>query len=377
MAMRVLVAEDDAVSRLRLERLLPKWGYEVTVTCDGAEAWRALQAPDAPALALLDWMMPGMDGLQICRELRRKEHGSSTYVILVTARTQTEDIVEGLDAGADDYLTKPFEAAELKARLRAGRRILDLQADVAEAAKLHTIRDLAAGVAHDFNNLLTGVIGYAGFVRQALVEQGAPVHDIDRTIECAMNAARLSKQLRALAESGLQTRRTVTLRALIDDLAAACQPTLAGNVGLNADVLTPDAQVDVAWGSLQQALLSICTNAQEAMPEGGTLTIAADTARRTDQDRTAELARISIADTGRGMAPEVMSGIFDPFFSTKGTVGVGLSLALTRRVVEDHGGHIEVESVPGEGTTVCVLLPTTCSQPQAFAGPPDSDEATT
>ena len=128
--MRVLIADDDSVNRRILEGFLEKWGYEVLATTDGTAAWNILQAEDAPRLVILDWMMPGMDGAQICREIRKRKQASYTYIMLVTAKFQKHDILEGLEAGADDYLTKPFDSSELRARLRTGRRILDLQEEL-------------------------------------------------------------------------------------------------------------------------------------------------------------------------------------------------------------------------------------------------------
>ena len=123
--MRVLIAEDDPVSRRILERLLRKWGYEVLVTTNGDEAWVALQSAEAPDLALLDIMMPKMDGLEICRRLRALNR--RTYVILVTAKHGAREIVKGIEAGADDYLTKPYDPDELRVRVLVGVRIVDLQ----------------------------------------------------------------------------------------------------------------------------------------------------------------------------------------------------------------------------------------------------------
>ena len=124
--MRILIADDDPISRRTLEAALARLGHEVLSVEDGAAALTALVAPDAPRLAILDWMMPGVDGLTVCRTIRRNP-GPYTYVILLTARHLPDDLVEALDAGADDFLTKPFNSVELRARLRSGERVIDLQ----------------------------------------------------------------------------------------------------------------------------------------------------------------------------------------------------------------------------------------------------------
>ena len=133
--MRVLIAEDDAVSRRLLEATLVKWGYEVVVTTDGLQALEVLSQPEAPSLAILDWMMPGLDGAQVCLKARAVAGERLLYMILLTAKGRKEDIVEGLTAGADDYVIKPFDRAELKARINAGERILRLQAELAARVK--------------------------------------------------------------------------------------------------------------------------------------------------------------------------------------------------------------------------------------------------
>ena len=129
--MKVLIAEDDVVSRRMLQVFLMRWGYQVVMATDGAEAWRVLESSDAPRLAIVDWMMPVMDGIEICRREREAQRALPAYIILLTARGANEDIVKGLDAGADDYVTKPFNREELRARVRVGVRILELQSNLA------------------------------------------------------------------------------------------------------------------------------------------------------------------------------------------------------------------------------------------------------
>ncbi len=130
--MRVLLAEDEPLSRHMVTRLLEGWGYEVDVVHDGAKAMEILQASDGPRLAILDWMMPGLDGVDVCRLIRANENEEYVYVILLTAKKQKKDVVTGLESGADDYITKPFDQEELHSRVMAGQRIVELKSALAE-----------------------------------------------------------------------------------------------------------------------------------------------------------------------------------------------------------------------------------------------------
>jgi sigma-B regulation protein RsbU (phosphoserine phosphatase) len=132
MSMRALVADDDPVARVILARALPEWAVEPIVVADGVAAWEVITSGNAPSLAIMDWEMPGLDGPELCRRIRGNPATASMYVILLTGRDTVEDVVAGLDAGADDYLVKPFRAAELRARINAGVRVLTLQERLAE-----------------------------------------------------------------------------------------------------------------------------------------------------------------------------------------------------------------------------------------------------
>ena len=135
MTWSVLVADDDAVSRTVVAAILRKGGYQVRLAVDGSEAWAMLQAPSPPSLAVMDWMMPGLDGPEICRRLRTLDTPTPTYVVLLTSRDTSSDIVAGLDAGADDYVTKPPQEDELLARVSVGVRVVKLQQALADRVR--------------------------------------------------------------------------------------------------------------------------------------------------------------------------------------------------------------------------------------------------
>ncbi|MGE5390359.1 MAG: GGDEF domain-containing protein [Deltaproteobacteria bacterium] len=155
--MKVLVADDDTISRMVLRNLLIKWGYEPVEAVDGLQAWEIMQAEDSPRLALVDWMMPGMDGPDLCRRLRQSSQIDYHYVILLTSRDSKKDLLDGLNAGADDYITKPYLAQELEVRLRVGKRIVSLQRSLQEALEVQRYQ-----AQHD---PLTGLLNHGEILR--------------------------------------------------------------------------------------------------------------------------------------------------------------------------------------------------------------------
>ena len=149
--MRILIADDDRTSTMLLGRTLQQWGFEVILAHDGTTAWSHIVGDDPPALAIVDWMMPGIDGIELCRRIRATPLRSPVYVILLTARTSRQDLVAGLDAGADDYLTKPFHPDELRARIRVGQRTLGLIANIKQLTGLLPICSYCKRIRSDHN----------------------------------------------------------------------------------------------------------------------------------------------------------------------------------------------------------------------------------
>lgn len=137
--MKILIVEDEPVSRRLLEATLRRWNYDVVTTTDGREAWEVLQEPEAPSLVISDWMMPDMDGLELCHRIRESEKLGYTYLVMLTTKGRKEDVIEGLEAGADDYLTKPFDHEELRCRVKIGERIINLERKILQLANTDSL----------------------------------------------------------------------------------------------------------------------------------------------------------------------------------------------------------------------------------------------
>lgn len=393
MMAKVLVV-DDAVSTVRmLTHMLRNQGYEVRPAYSGQEGLD-LAAAERPDAILLDIMMPGMDGLDVCRRLKADTQLAIIPVILVTAKDMDEDVVHGLDAGADDYVTKPLNHRVLIARLRAAIRVKEghdllaqanenLRSEIRErlkaeetlrkkdeelrqSQKLEALGLLAGGVAHEFNNALQAIIGYSEAILGKLRPEDASYRYSEQILEVAGNAANIARQLLGFSRQQRLAPEYVDANKVVADLTTLVGPLLGKCIKLSLTLRAKSAIVRADAGGLQQALLNLCLNARDAMPDGGQLTISTadagpDDASPESDGATEATSRllIGVADTGCGMPPEVVERIFDPFYTTKGVgKGTGLGLALVHGIVRQHGGTIRVASEPGNGTVFTICLPT-------------------
>ena len=400
--MRVLIAEDALVSQRLLQRHLQLWGYEVVAASNGAEAWQCFMEENFP-IVISDWMMPEMDGLELVRRIRADDRPGYVYIILLTARSQTADLVEGLEAGADDFVTKPLERNVLRARLRAGERIIDLeqtlarqnrelretQAALMQSEKLASLGQLAAGVAHEINNPLAYVTNNLVVLQRDMqaamevlntyrkgreslrrMDQGLAaeaarmeeaidfpyiqehfVRDFEASLQGIQRVQDIVGNLRDFARLDEAALKAVDLN---EGLASAME---IARFELKQKAIRLETQcqelppVQCHPSKLNQVFLNLLMNAVHASPTGSVITL------RT-RVRPDDAVEVEVEDTGHGISPEHLPHIFEPFFTTKPVgQGMGLGLSVCYGIIRDHGGTIEVDSTLGRGTVFRVRLP--------------------
>ncbi|MCH8062544.1 MAG: response regulator [Chloroflexi bacterium] len=375
--MKVLVAEDDRSTRLLLETTLLRWGYDVSTAANGSDAWEAIQGEDPPELVILDWMMPDMDGVEVCQKISETEGLTPPYVILLTSKGRREDIVEGLRAGADDYVTKPFDSEELRARVSVGERLLELQQQRLEqetahyieqlqhAQKMEGVGRLASGVAHDFNNLLTAIMGYSELLMKPERPQESVIRDIQEIKKIAQRGARLTQQLLSYSRRDALQSRVVSLNELVLDTNDMLRRVIGEDIELVVLLHQDIGLTNIDPSQFTQILVNLAVNARDAMPGLGKITV--DTGELTvDDDENVgpegipngSYVTLTVTDTGTGMSPEVQDRIFEPFFTTKEeSRGTGLGLSTCSTILEQNNGFITVESELGKGTSFRIYLP--------------------
>jgi signal transduction histidine kinase len=396
------MAEDDPVSRRLLETYLNRWGHDVTVASNGLEAWRLFDGGDF-WVVISDWTMPELDGVELIRRIRSGRQSHYVYCILVTARSQKEDVVEGMEAGADDFVTKPFDRDELRVRLRAGERIVQLeqnlaaqnralreaQATIIQSEKLAGLGRLAAGIAHEINNPLAYVTNNLSVLRRDVPAGFDVLQKYRGTIEIIRQAEpNLATELiRAESEIDLPYIQENVVRQIDDSMHGLARVrdivrNLLGfarpdqqellQLDVNTAVLgtaeiiahefkTRHVQLKTDFqpvplllcypGKINQVLLNLMLNAAQACQIGGTVWV------RTHQETSGQVI-VEVEDDGCGIGPEQLPHIFEPFFTTKPVGhGTGLGLYVSYGIAREHGGSIEVDSAVGRGSIFRLRLP--------------------
>lgn len=358
---RILVAEDDPAAAAVLETLLRLSDYDVQVARDGQTALDALENGSAPDLLLLDWMLPGVSGLEICRAARERWDPVALPILMVTARTDAESIAGAFEAGANDYLTKPFLGSELRSRIASHLRIKQLLEErrridehLLEREKLSSLGVLVSSVAHDLNNPLAAILGHAQLLAdgEADPERGELIGEI---LGGVRQCERIIGDLLAFARRRPVERELLDPREVLAGTIALREGHLrAAGIRLEASVEPGHSRVDGTAHQLQQVFLNLLINAEQALRAGGSSLRVEVREVDGTMDRWVEIA---FENDGPPIPPEVLPHIFEPFFTTKpADEGTGLGLAICERIVREHGGEMLVESSEG-GTCFLVRLP--------------------
>jgi len=368
---KVLIVDDLPDNVRLMAYILEERGYEMLLAYSGREALEIASA-ERPDAILLDVMMPGLGGIEVCRRLKADEELRMIPVILVTARDLDEDVVRGLDAGADDYVAKPFRAEVLAARVRSAIRlktshdaVRKKDEQLRQAQKLEAVGLLAGGIAHEFNNLLQAIGGYANCALEGLLPHQQRYQDLQQVLKASDRATTLTRQLLGFSRRQTLRRRNIDPRSVVTDLVKMLRPIVGEQISLELRLGEDVRTVDADPGELQEALLNLCLNARDAMPCGGRLLLKVDTVILSDSlwDPRFSIEPgphvvFSVTDTGCGIPAELQHRIFEPFFTTKEVgKGTGLGLATVYGIVQQHKGAIHLYSEPGKGTTFKLYFP--------------------
>ncbi|MBI2880217.1 MAG: response regulator [Candidatus Tectomicrobia bacterium] len=388
--LKALLVEDDDRAREFLEAVLRSRGHDVAACPNATMAWEAYQQV-FHELVILDWLLPGMDGLELCRLMRGLPRGKSSVILMVTVRNHPQELQEVLEAGADDYLSKPVDLgllevrltiAERRARERAeGRQAEEerkqLEAQFQHTQKLESLGVLAGGIAHDFNNLLMSILGYAGLAMIDVPLESPARYSVEQIETAGLRAAELTNQLLAYTGKTPLIIQPLSLSKLVEEMAHLLEAIIPKAVVVEYHFDPDPPPIDGDASQLRQVAMNLITNASEAIGDGSGVIRVSTGEIEVDHSYLSETylghelpdgryVFLEVSDTGSGMDEEMRERIFDPFFTTKST-GRGLGLAALMGIVRGHRGAIRLHSEPGRGTTFRVLFP--CSE-QAGEEPP-------
>jgi len=357
----MLYVEDDDATREQVGRMIKTRGIRLLMAENGQEGLDLFRR-HKPDIILTDIMMPLMNGLELARAIRKEAPGAQ--IIVMTAFSETSYLLEAIDVGINQFVVKPVDLNRLFAAIERCISVIKLEADALRAKKLEATSILAGGMAHDFNNLLQVILGYICLAKQK-IDPGSPAYRLLNASEKSTEqACELSQRLLTFAKGGDSSMHSAQLEQLIVASvdAALNGTTVTSEFNLQAD--TPLVKIDEA--QIRQVISHLTVNAIEAMPNGGTLRVAVEGCTITEQDilplPPAEYVHVTFRDTGKGIHPENMGKIFDPYFTTKemgSQKGMGLGLAICQAIIRKHKGILTAESQPENGATFHIYLPAT------------------
>jgi two-component system sensor histidine kinase/response regulator len=360
----ILVVDDQPINVQLLKRKLERVGLQVTTASNGLEALEQVRS-HKPDLILLDLMMPDMDGIEVCQRLQASSDTRSIPVIFVTARTTKESKLEGLSVGAVDFITKPIDLDETVARVQTqlrfatiNRENLELQRRLEESRRAATIGAVAQGIAHNLNNLLGVVIGYldlikSGYDKPTTVKKNA--QNVDDAIQRIVGIVR---QLSTLVVKSRPELTRVPLPRLIEGGIRRFHTDYKLTAGVTVYNPLADMEIDTNIETLEEVISKVLINAWESYgevpPENRPISIHT---RLFDRPRGEKILEIRVDDQGGGIGEDIRDRMFEPFVSSKRTVGVGMGLTIARHSLRSLGGEVSLVPRAGGGASAVLVHP--------------------
>jgi signal transduction histidine kinase len=345
---KVLVVDDDERNVELLTAKLGIDGYETDTAYDGLEALKKVESYN-PDLILLDIMMPKVDGYEVCRRLKASEKTKYTPIIMLTAKGEVEDKVLGLDVGAEDYISKPCNLAELSARVRSLLHMRMLQTRLAEMEKLAALGQLVDGVAHEIRNPLMTIGGLARRIKEKVTDEQLQghinliTHEVERLEKMVERIDEYKKAQVSILKHGDINE---VVRESVKEIKNVAE---AKAVDIKLSLMQEPPVLLIDKDNLKKAIFHILQNSVDAVNKGGVIEI-------TTMPSEGGYIELVFSDTGCGIKAEDMKNIFNPFYTSKMT-GAGLGLTIVYKIIQDHKGDIAIENTADKGVRVSIKLP--------------------
>ncbi|MBN1841253.1 MAG: response regulator [Deltaproteobacteria bacterium] len=346
---RILIV-DDAVDAVELlKKRLRFEGYDTAEAYDGEEALKHV-AEYNPDLIILDVMMPKLDGYEVCQRLKSNENTKYIPILMLTAKSEIEDKVKGLDIGADHYLAKPFNYKELSARVRSLVAVKAAREKLVEEEKSKALERMMEEVEHEIRNPLTSIGGFARRVYNRLPQGDPNKKYMEMIINDVARLEDMIKELLELETTAISYRELTNINDVIMEALKSFEQELEDR-GIEARTELGDnlPLISIDQEQMKMALANLVENSIEAMQDK--LKILKITSRISDGRM-----EIQVSDTGKGIPKDKIKNIFDPFFTSK-TRGPGVGLTFTLKIIQEYRGTVSVESEPGKGTIFTIRLP--------------------
>lgn len=351
----ILVVDDEPVNIQVLSRKLKLEGLGVLTARNGQEGLDIAKS-SSPDLILLDIMMPGMDGFEVCQKLRSDERTKSIPVIFVTAQNSKQGKLEGLQAGAVDYITKPIDLDETIARIRAQLKYLainqeniELTERLGESRRAASIGALTQGIAHNLNNLLGVVMGYLELAKANHNDAEKVLHNLSRVEGASNRIVGIIKQLSTVAFTTKLSLHSMLIDKLVANSIERANEVADGKIAVEIDNELGGKSIRTNIEAFEDALSKLILNAWESYAASKCKERPIWLKIQFSEDRQNVI--FQVIDQGNGIDPEVEDNMFEPFVSTKNTVGVGMGLTIARHAIRTLGGEIRICGNEANGVT--------------------------